>query len=146
MSVRGKNIPQDTDHKDCFACGSGNGNGLGLQFHSGADGCVYGHFLVTPKFQGYSGVLHGGITATLLDSAMIHCLLTQNISALTGKLSIRYHFPIRTGDIVKLEARILDQYHTMFIIEGKASVDGKLVASAEAKYVKPGRFGFFGTV
>jgi hypothetical protein len=35
---------------------------------------------------------------------------------------------------VKLEARIVDQFHEMFILEGKALVDGKRVASAEAKY------------
>jgi hypothetical protein len=35
---------------------------------------------------------------------------------------------------VKLEARVVDQFHKTFILEGKALVDGKRVASAEAKY------------
>jgi 3-hydroxymyristoyl/3-hydroxydecanoyl-(acyl carrier protein) dehydratase len=65
---------------------------------------------------------------------MTHCLLIQNIPALTGRLSIKYSTPIRTGTAVKLEARIVDQFHGMFILEGKALVDGKRVASAEAKY------------
>ncbi len=109
--------------------------GLGLTFYRQEDGSVFGDFFADPKFEGYSGIIHGGIVATLLDSAMTHCLLTENIPALTGRLSIKYSTPIRTGTAVKLEARIVDQIHEMFIVEGKAFVDGKRVASAEAKYM-----------
>jgi uncharacterized protein (TIGR00369 family) len=121
-------------HRNCFACGVNNGMGLGLKFYKHEDGTAFGNFFADPKFEGYSGIVHGGIIATLLDSAMTHCLLMEGIPALTGRLSIKYSTPIRTGTVVKLEARIIDQLHEMFILEGKALVDGKRVASAEAKY------------
>jgi len=121
-------------HRNCFACGSNNGIGLGLKFYKHEDGTVFGNFFADPKYEGYSEIIHGGIVATLLDSAMTHCLLMKDIPALTGRLSIKYSTPIRTGTVVKLEARIVDQFHEMFILEGKALVDGKRVASAEAKY------------
>ena len=120
--------------RNCFACGSNDGMGLGLKFYEREDGAVFGNFFADPKYEGYSGIIHGGIIATLLDSAMTHCLLMKDIPALTGRLSIKYSTPIRTGTVVKLEARIVDQFHEMFILEGKASVDGKKVACAEAKY------------
>jgi acyl-coenzyme A thioesterase PaaI-like protein len=125
---------ENSFHQNCFACGANNGMGLGLKFHKHEDGTVFGNFFADPKFEGYSGIIHGGIVATLLDSAMTHCLLMKDIPALTGRLSIKYSTPIRTGTVVKLEARIVDQFHEMFILEGKALVDGKKVASAEAKY------------
>ena len=121
-------------HQNCFACGPTNGMGLGLKFYKHENGTVFGNFFADPKFEGYSGIIHGGIIATLLDSVMTHCLLLQDIPALTGRLSIKYSTPIRTGTVVKLEARVVDQLHEMFILEGKALVDGKKVASAEAKY------------
>lgn len=121
-------------HRNCFACSSNDGIGLGLKFYKNEDGAVFGNFFADPKYEGYSGIIHGGIIATLLDSAMTHCLLMKDIPALTGRLSIKYSTPIRTGTVVKLEARIVDQLHEMFILEGKALVDGKRVASAEAKY------------
>jgi acyl-coenzyme A thioesterase PaaI-like protein len=121
-------------HKNCFACGPNNGRGLGLKFYKHEDGTVFGNFFADPKFEGYSGIIHGGIVATLLDSAMTYCLLMEGIPALTGRLSIKYSVPIRTGTVVKLEARIVGKLHEMFILEGKALVDGKKVASAEAKY------------
>ncbi len=122
-------------HRNCFACSSNDGIGLGLKFYKNEDGAVFGNFFADPKYEGYSGIIHGGIIATLLDSAMTHCLLMKDIPALTGRLSIKYSIPIRTGTVVKVEARIVDQLHEMFILQGKALVDGKRVASAEAKYM-----------
>jgi acyl-coenzyme A thioesterase PaaI-like protein len=127
-------IMENHFHQNCFACGSDNGMGLGLKFYKHEDGTIFGNFFADPKFESYSGIIHGGIVATLLDSAMTHCLLMKDIPALTGRLSVKYSIPIRTGTVVKLEARIVDQFHEMFILEGKALVDGKRVASAEAKY------------
>jgi acyl-coenzyme A thioesterase PaaI-like protein len=121
-------------HRHCFACGSNDGTGLGLKFYKHEDGTVFGNFFADPKFEGYSGIIHGGIVATLLDSAMTHCLLMENIPALTGRLSVKYSTLIRTGTDVKLEARVVDQFHKTFILEGKALVNGEKVASAKAKY------------
>ena len=129
-----KGQTENSLHRNCFACGSNNGMGFGLKFYKEEDGTVFGNFFADPKYEGYSGIIHGGIIATLLDSAMTHCLLMKDISALTGRLSIKYSTPIRTGTVVKLEAKIVDQFHKMFILEGKVLVDGKRVASAKAKY------------
>ena len=107
---------------------------MGLKFYKHEDGTVFGNFFADPKYEGYSGIIHGGIVATLLDSAMTHCLLKKDIPALTGRLSIKYSIPIRTGTVVKVEARIVDELRGIFILQGKALVDGKRVASAEAKY------------
>jgi acyl-coenzyme A thioesterase PaaI-like protein len=121
-------------HQNCFACGSSDEMGLGLKFYRHEDGAVFGSFFADPKYEGYSGIIHGGIIATLLDSAMTHCLFIQNIPALTGRLSIKYSIPIPTGTVVRLEARVVGQFRELFVLEGKALVDGKRVASAKAKY------------
>jgi uncharacterized protein (TIGR00369 family) len=123
-------------HRNCFACGANNGIGLGLKFHKHEDGSVFGNFFADPKFEGYSGIIHGGIIATLLDSAMTHCLLMENIPALTGRLSIKYSTPIQTGTVVKLEAKMVNTYRKIFILEGKALLNGKKAASAVAKCVR----------
>ncbi len=124
-------------HRNCFACGSNNGMGLGLKFYKHEDGTVFGNFFADPKYEGYSGIVHGGIIATLLDSAMTHCLLMKDIPALTGRLSVKYSNAIRTGVMVRLEARIVDESRKIFFLEGRASVEGKKVASAVGRYRKP---------
>lgn len=85
--------------------------------------------------QGYSGMVHGGVIATLLDSAMTHCLLKKGIFALTGRLSIRYSSPIRVGTVVKLEARVIKRLHKVFFLQAKAFVEEKKAACAEASYM-----------
>ncbi len=134
LEGRKEQIIENHFHQNCFACGSNDETGLGLKFYKNEDGAVFGNFFADPKYEGYSGIIHGGIIATLLDSAMTHCLLMKGVPALTGRLSIKYSTPIRTGTVVKLEARVVDQLHEVFILEGEALVDGKRVASAEAKY------------
>jgi uncharacterized protein (TIGR00369 family) len=129
-----KGQTENSLHRNCFACGSNNGIGLGLTFYKNEDGAVFGSFFADPKYEGYSGIIHGGIIATLLDSAMTHCLLVKDIPALTGRLSIKYSNPIQTGATVRVKAKIINQIHGVFILEGKALVDGKKVARAEAKY------------
>jgi acyl-coenzyme A thioesterase PaaI-like protein len=128
---------ESTLHGNCFACGSNNGVGLRLIFHRGEDGSIIGFFRAAPQFAGYSGIVHGGIIATLLDSAMTHCLLDMGIGALTGRLSIRYSSPIRIGTVVRLEARVIKKSHNVFFLEGRASVEGKKAAYAEARYRLP---------
>ena len=52
-------------HPNCYACGSKNGAGLQLKFHQDEAGSVFGEFLADKKFESYSGIVHGGIIATL---------------------------------------------------------------------------------
>jgi acyl-coenzyme A thioesterase PaaI-like protein len=137
MSLNQKGKIEKHFHRDCFACGSNNGAGLRLNFRKKGDGSLYGYFFADPKYQSYPGILHGGIIATLLDSAMTHCLLMEDLPALTGRLSIRYFHPIRTGTVIKLEARVTQEFHRVFVLEGNASVEGKKMAKAEAKYMLP---------
>jgi uncharacterized protein (TIGR00369 family) len=132
MSPNGK---ENNLHKNCFACGSNNGVGLRLKFDERDDGSVVGYFTADPRFEGYPGIVHGGIIATLLDSAMSHCLFKKGLMPLTGRLSIRYSCPIRVGTVVKLEARIIKRSHKIFFLEGKAIVEEKKMAFAEAKYM-----------
>lgn len=135
MSPNGK---EKNPHENCFACGSNNGAGLRLKFREKDDDSVVGYFTADPRFEGYSSIVHGGIIATLLDSAMSHCLFKKGIMAITGRLSIRYSCPIRVGTVVKLEARIIKRSHKIFFLEGKAFVEEKRAAFAEASYMLRG--------
>jgi uncharacterized protein (TIGR00369 family) len=121
-------------HGNCFACGFKNEGGLRLNFHGRADGSVQADFIADPKFEGYSGLVHGGIIATLLDSAMTHCLLYKGIFAITGRLSVRYLSPIPIGSVIQLKAQMVKMAHRIFFMEGQAFVGGKQAARAESKF------------
>ncbi|WP_272947532.1 PaaI family thioesterase [Aeromonas salmonicida] len=88
------------------------------------------------RYQGYTGILHGGMTSTLLDAVMTHCLLQQGIKGLTAELTIRFVVPINIGSKIYLSAQIVDQRHGIHRLNAVASVDGVVVAKASAKFIE----------
>jgi uncharacterized protein (TIGR00369 family) len=89
----------------CFACGRANPIGLKLDFRFEGDDYVT-EFEVKPEYQGWSGLVHGGLLATVLDEVMARLLWEKGINAITGRLTVRYHRPVRVGDRVQVRGRI----------------------------------------
>ena len=56
--------------RHCFACGLENPIGLKLKFYQTAEDEVTADYVAPEEYQGYPGILHGGVTATILDEAV----------------------------------------------------------------------------
>ena len=76
-------------HQHCMVCGNNatDDNALQLKFIVADVGEVSAKFIVPTKVQGYGGLQHGGITSTLLDAAMTHCLGRYCVFASGNELS-----------------------------------------------------------
>ncbi|PON18275.1 thioesterase [Candidatus Entotheonella serta] len=110
-------IGYETDH--CFACGKHNPDGLGLEFHVDADtGIVQSEFTPPARYQGYGGVVHGGILATLMDEVMAHSLWQRGIAAVTAKMSLRYREPAPVGERLLIYGRTTDERRKHATTEG----------------------------
>ena len=81
-------------HPHCALCSCGSPTGLGQEFVLQPDGSVRGVFAASAPFEGYSGLLHGGIAAAFLDGAMTNCLFAHGVQALTAELTVRYREPV----------------------------------------------------
>jgi uncharacterized protein (TIGR00369 family) len=88
------------------------------------------------RHQGYTGLLHGGMTSTLLDAAMTHCLFMQGVQALTAELTVRFISPVCTGDKLMVCARLLGQRRGIYLLEAWLT-KGQTVARATAKFIVP---------
>ena len=55
---------KEIKYANCFVCGADNPVGMKLDFSYDADS-AWTWFSSPPGFEGYSGVIHGGIIATL---------------------------------------------------------------------------------
>ena len=92
-------------HSKCFACGPWNWHGLQLKFKRGPNGSTCS-VSISPRFQSYEGVVHGGIVATLLDAAMIHALQGHSgRDPFTCRLEIRFLRAVPPGELLTLNAR-----------------------------------------
>lgn len=125
-------------HRECLLCGSNNPASLGLRFEPTQANCVATSFKPSRLQQGYCGILHGGVIASLLDSAMTHCLFQQNIEAVTADLRVRYHQPSPcTGkETYTLGARLVEQKRKIFKLEAWLDLGTNRTASAEAIFMR----------
>ncbi len=88
-----KKVPNQ-ENGICFACGQDHSTGLRMKFFS--DGAnVFSKLFVPSRFAGWSSLVHGGITATILDETLAWTVIYLNQSfILTKSLSINYLRPI----------------------------------------------------
>ena len=54
-------------HPKCIICSLTNANGLHLKFDAADNGNVKADFQCNEVFEGYPGILHGGIISSILD-------------------------------------------------------------------------------
>lgn len=123
-------------HARCVVCGSLNPRSLKLAFQPAGKGAVTAWFQASPELQGYAGMLHGGIIASLMDAAMTHCLFFQKIQAVTGDLHVRFLQPVPCEISLEIFARILSSRPPVYRLRAEIGLDGQIVAWAEAKFMQ----------
>jgi len=123
--------------RSCFVCGEANP--MGLRLRSETDGeVVQMHFTPSAEHVGFAGVVHGGITATLLDEVMVWaCAVKTKRFAFCAELSVRYLEPLRPGEKTVVRAELLANRRGK-LFETKAelrSEAGTVFATATGKYL-----------
>ena len=123
--------------KSCFVCGSRNSLGLNLRFFT--DGrIVEAHFTPRAEHNGFVGVLHGGITATVLDEVMVWaCAVREKRFCFSAEMTIRYLCAIETGAEILARGEMLENKRDrIFIAKGELlNSAGTILASSTGKYV-----------
>lgn len=91
--------------KMCFICGLDNPVGLKLRIYEVEPGLIESMYTAPEHFQGYPGVLHGGIVATILDeiSGRAHLGTSENPRFMfTAKLEVKYRKNVPIGKPLKI--------------------------------------------
>ena len=120
-------------HVGCMVCGANDS--LGLKFQAHEQG-VIALFQASPQWQGYQGVLHGGMISTLLDAAMTHCLFRHGIEAMTAHLQVRFLKTVPCTQWLQLQAQILSQRHHLYQLSAELSCAGEILARSEARFLR----------
>lgn len=91
----------------CFGCGVDNPRGLQLSpSMRTVDGELVVDARIGPEFEGFKGVVHGGISTTMLDEAMSAlCTRVLGLRAVTGEISVRFVRPVPTETDLVVRAR-----------------------------------------
>ena len=124
-------------HPLCVVCAEANPRGLGLTFRPSPDGRgVETVFDCSEVFQGYAGLIHGGVVSALLDGAMAHCLFHAGRTAHTGNLSVRFRHPLLVGRPARVRARLDKSRGRAHFLAAELEQDGTVKAVASATFLE----------
>lgn len=119
-------------HPDCAFCSPHAPGWLAMHLHDDGTGGVQGAFSCPPVSAGYPGLVHGGVASGLLDAAMTNALFARGVVALTCRLTVRYHHPLRFARTATVTAHVSEQRGAWWIVQAEISQDGRVAATAEA--------------
>ena len=123
------------DDNMCYACGKKNEKGLQLEFSFfEQEKRIETTFLPSEHYQGWKGVVHGGIMATVLDEAMAKLVHRLGYHGVTASLDVRYKDVAKTMEPFTVSAEVAKHSKRLMFTKAVASRgDGKVVAEARAK-------------
>jgi acyl-coenzyme A thioesterase PaaI-like protein len=131
-------IEKQPGSRACFVCGRENPFGLKLEFFTVAPGEVEAVIIVSSNYEGYPGVVHGGIIASMLDEVTGRAIFDGSPSgfAVTSQLSIRYRKPVPVGQPLNLLGHAGPRKGRISKATGEIiAQDGTVLAEAEAVLV-----------
>jgi uncharacterized protein (TIGR00369 family) len=125
-------------HAACMVCGEGRPGtpALGLRFVLDSAGGVQATFRTASRYQGYQGILHGGVISTLLDAAMVHCLFAHGVTAVTAEMTVRFLREVPVDCDVSVGATLIGERHGVFQAVASLSLAGTRLAMAKGKFCR----------
>lgn len=126
------------DDRMCFVCGEKNPAGLKLRLSLDAEHGESAAAVTFPgHFQGWAGVVHGGLLATVLDEALIYAAGAKGFKCVTGEVTVRYIRPASTGVTYALRGRFVEDKGRIVLAESSLSdAEGQEIARAAGKLFK----------
>ncbi len=124
-------------YDNCFVCGAANPIGLKLQFTSDADGTARAELNLRDHFEGYPGVIHGGIVSTLLDEVMAKAVLHSGKIAFTARLQVSFRHPVPANAKLHLEGWIVSSKTRTIVTAARLYDASGDYAEAEGVFIVP---------
>ena len=120
----------------CFACGPQNPHGLGMQVAFQKDH-VSCDITLPSHFQGWAGIAHGGVVATMLDEVMAYAVLHFLGNGVTASMELRYRSPVPLEQQLSLRGWVAEHKGRLAVTKATVAVaqTGQVLAEASAKFL-----------
>jgi uncharacterized protein (TIGR00369 family) len=125
-----------TEPHSCFGCGELNEAGLHLELHL-EPGCCWTELVIPDRFQGWEGVVHGGVLSTILDEVMSWSLIERDSWGVTARISVDFKQPVFVGRRVRAVGRVVEDRRRLVMTAGSIldAETGTELATAQATFV-----------
>ena len=116
--------------------GLSNPFGFGLVFQPAEANSLSATFTGNPCYEGYSGMLHGGVISALIDTVMANWLLRNDIIAVTGELTVRYLRPIASNATLTVTTWIDASLPPLYHLKATIRLGKTIVCKGKAKFMQ----------
>jgi acyl-coenzyme A thioesterase PaaI-like protein len=120
----------------CFACGELNEAGLHLGLNLEPGRC-WVELEVPRRFEGWEGIVHGGILCTIMDEVMAWALVQADNWGVTARMSVDFRKPVTVGRRIRAEGWITESRRRIHTTAGRMLdlETGVELVRAEATYL-----------
>ncbi len=119
----------------CYVCGRDNPVGLKMTFFDDGDSTVTSKVTPADYFQGYPGVLHGGVVASILDEVVGRSVMAgdHHHFMMTVNMTVQYRHPVpmgveltAIGRVIKHKGRIAKAQGELVLPDGTIACEASL--------------------
>jgi acyl-coenzyme A thioesterase PaaI-like protein len=120
----------------CFVCGQDNPHGLRIRYQRQDSGEMTATWTPGSAWEGFRGIVHGGVVSTVLDEAMSKAVAATGSQALTAELRVRFRRHVTSGDAFLIRGWIVKQNRRLTETEATLTApDGTEHAHAWARFL-----------
>jgi len=123
---------------NCFVCGKNNPGGLQLSFDLDKERqTLQTTFIGGPTFQGWDGIVHGGMISTLLDEVMAKLVYELGYQAITVTLEVRFKNPAPILEPLRVHGEITEVGKRLIKARGRVvKEDGTILAEGKSTLIR----------
>lgn len=136
MSIWDQELLNDDGY--CFACGKNNPHGLGMRVEYEKDGqSAICRLSLERRFQGWTGIAHGGVVSTLMDEIMAHAVIHHLGQGMTTDMQTRYRAPVPLDQELEVRGWVDEANRRLATTKSEIRLadGGKLLAEAQARFL-----------
>jgi acyl-coenzyme A thioesterase PaaI-like protein len=125
----------DDTSSECFVCGRDNPHGLGIPFAPEGENGSSARYTARAEHAGWPGVLHGGVTFSLMDESLGWALFHQGLRGVTARTETKFKRPILTGTPLCIRGWIIDRRRKIITARAEVRTDderSELLAETDA--------------
>ena len=137
-----RNMKKQASSRTCFVCGRQNDISLKMNWYEDHESQQVRATVTVPEhFNGYPGVVHGGIVTAILDETSGRAVMLesgQDALMVALKLEVLFRRPTPTGTPLTATGRVIKQSANRAQVAGEIRLpDGTLTAECKAVVVRP---------
>ena len=106
-----------------------------MAFYDNGDNEVYSEYSVSELYQGYPGIVHGGVVAAMLDEvvARVSMIGDPHHFMMSVKMEVKYRYPVPTetplqlfGKVVRLRGRLGRAIGEIHLPDGSVAAESSM--------------------